>query len=259
MGDDEVKPLLRLSAGLALMAALCLGATTAFAASSTTNFGKFVCTGGVIAPGTYTALTVTGACAIPSGTVIVNGDVHIKANAALDAAIPTATVVIAGNVWVGSNAIFLLGCSPHFGCTTTTTDRINGNVYGNGALAVIFHSNVVRGSITLNGGGGGYNCIPDPNLGGNPNFSDFEDNSINGYVKITNLHSCWLGVIRNNVHGTVTLENNKLADPDAIEVTTNKIFGNLVCFGNYHTPKFGDSGGTPNTVLGKKLGQCASL
>jgi len=57
----------------------------------------------------------------------------------------------------------------------------------------------------------------------------------------------------------VTLDDNINADPDAMEVVSNVIFGDLSCFGNSPPPQVGDSGGRPNVVFGRKLGQCAGL
>jgi hypothetical protein len=47
--------------------------------------------------------------------------------------------------------------------------------------------------------------------------------------------------------------------PDSTEVVTNTIGGNRLCFGNSPAAQFGDSGGLPNTVAGRKIGQCADL
>ena len=65
-----------------------------------------------------------------------------------------------------------------------------------------------------------------------PVFSDYEDDTIGGDLSITGLRSCWLGTLRDNVTAAVVLENDKLADPDAIEVGANKIGGNLACTDN---------------------------
>ena len=66
----------------------------------------------------------------------------------------------------------------------------------------------------------------------------------------------WLGFIRNNVNGQVTLTNNTLGDPDANEYVTNRINGSLVCHGNSPAPQVGDSEGQPNVVNGAKVDQC---
>ena len=55
------------------------------------------------------------------------------------------------------------------------------------------------------------------------------------------------------------LSDNELADPDANEVVTNVVGGDLVCTGNSPKIQVGDSGGSPNVVHGKALGQCAHI
>jgi hypothetical protein len=68
-----------------------------------------------------------------------------------------------------------------------------------------------------------------------------------------------MGFIRNNVHGSVTLNDNVLVDPDGNEFVTNTIHGNLNCTGNSPAPQLGDSGGEPNDVTGRKTGQCVEV
>lgn len=254
-----MKVLLRLLVGVAALSGVLLGTGTAHAASARAGMSsKGTCSGGAIAPGTYTSLKVTGFCAIPVGTVRVRGTLTITENAALDASIPTGTLIVFGGVSVEHGGAFVLGCSPAFGCATTTNDSINGGVRADRPLALIFHSNTIRGHVSLQGGGGGVNCDFNPLFQG-PVFSDFEDNQIFGGATVSGLQSCWFGFIRNDVRGTVSLDNNSFADPDAMEVTTNTIRGSLACFNNSPAAQFGDSGGTPNTVTGKKLGECAAL
>ena len=86
-----------------------------------------------------------------------------------------------------------------------------------------------------------------------------EDNVIHGGATINGYSGFWLGFIRNSVHGTVTLSNNHMGDPDANEYVTNRIRGSLVCHNNSPAPQVGDSEGEPNVVTGRKVGQCAGL
>ena len=104
-------------------------------------------------------------------------------------------------------------------------------------------------------GGAGVSCPTPPTS----NFSAVEDDTVFGSVSIQGLTSCWLGVIRNRVNGNVVISNNRMADPDANEVVSNTIFGNLSCFNNRPHAQIGDSGGSLNTVTGSKLGECATL
>jgi len=122
---------------------------------------------------------------------------------------------------------------------------------------LIVHSTIF-GSVSSIGGSAGVNCDPDPRAGG-PDYSTFEDNQIMGSATVSGYTGCWFGFIRNFVGGSVTLTDNTLADPDAMEVVTNTILGNLACDGNSPAPQIGDSGGEPNNVRGQKLGQCAGL
>ncbi len=80
---------------------------------------------------------------------------------------------------------------------------------------------------------------------------------MHGDVVIRGLHSCWLGVIRNQVGGSVQLIGNRFGDPDAMEIVTNTIAGNLACFNNNPHAQVGDSMGEPNVVGGQKRGECA--
>jgi hypothetical protein len=51
----------------------------------------------------------------------------------------------------------------------------------------------------------------------------------------------------------------RFGDPDAMEVVTNVIGGNLGCFNNVPQAQVGDSTGAPNIVGGHKRGECANL
>ncbi len=251
-----------LSRTFAVAAALCfvlLGTGTASVASATEMSSAVTCSQGAVAPGTYASLTITGSCAIPFGTVNVRGNLIIARNAVLFAASPAATLTVDGNALVHSGASFILGCSQAFGCKTETEDRINGNVVANQPLALIFHSNTIGGNLSLHGGGGGLSCAGRPQLQGAPAYSTFEDNHIGGNALVSGYASCWFGFIRNEVRGNVVLTHNTLLDPDAMEIVTNKVSGNLICFHNDPAPQVGDSEGATNIVSGQKLGQCAHV
>ena len=53
------------------------------------------------------------------------------------------------------------------------------------------------------------------------------------------------------------LIGNRFGDPDAMEIVTNHIGGNLACFNNNPAAQVGDSMGQPNVVGGQKRGECA--
>ena len=52
------------------------------------------------------------------------------------------------------------------------------------------------------------------------------------------------------------LIGNRFGDPDAMEIVTNHIGGNLACFNNNPAAQVGDSMGQPNVVAGQKRGEC---
>ena len=218
-------------------------------------------------------------CKTAGGAVNILGKLTIAPNAFLDAGSCAPAVTVGGNVAVGSGGTLILGCSPNLVIMPpvppfptlcpgiTTSDSIGGNVTADQPLAVIFHKNTIDGNISVHGGGGGLNCNADlnlsaaldsslGNLGPTPAYNDFEDNTIGGGVSISGLQGCWFGIFRNQVQKNVILTNNTFVDSDAMEVTDNKVAGNLICFGNSPTVHVGDSGGGPNTVTGLQLGQC---
>jgi hypothetical protein len=100
----------------------------------------------------------------------------------------------------------------------------------------------------------------DASLDNTPVYSDFEDTTVGGNLTIGGLQSCWLGTLRVHVGGSTTIVNNTMADPDAMEVGSNLISGNMTCFGNsaggVATVQFGDGGAAPNMVGGWASGQC---
>ena len=246
----------KLAATLVAVLSLCLlalGGSGAFG-SALGGTGVATCTGGVIAPGTYASLLVTGKCSIPAGTVVLTGSVVVASNATLNASSP-ATVIIGGNVIVSSGATFGLGCSTdNPECVgLPLTDRIDGSLTASSALMVTVWGTTVGGNITLTGGGGGAVCPPFFI------FSDLTNNTVRGNVAVTGLNSCWFGMFRNSIGGNVAVTGNVFGDDDATEIGTNVIGGNLVCFGNSPAAQFGDSGALPNTVRGIRAGECSAL
>jgi hypothetical protein len=112
----------------------------------------------------------------------------------------------------------------------------------------------------VQGGGGGVTCDSTiPNSGGSPAYIDFEDTTVGGNAIIQDVQSCWAGFIRDSVGHNVVYQNNAFADPDASELTTNTVHGNMICSGNSPQVQFGDSGGAPDVVGGKALGECKNV
>jgi len=247
------------TAALAI-ATLVTGAGAAHAASSTEP-PPLTCTGtaespGTIAPGNYGPVAVIGFCVLPKGPVSITGSLTVTNGAALNA-ITADDVTVWGNVVAGGHAILALGCSPTIGCPLTG-DLVHGNLDGLGALAVDVHGTTIYGSVSLVNGGGGRaaeRCNNNPFLE-EPDFSDLEDSTVYGTLTIDHLRSCWLGTLRVTVYGNMTVSNNTMGDPDAMEIVSNTVYGNLACVGNTPAVHVGDSKGRPNKVTGLKLGQC---
>ena len=251
--------------------------TTAASASPSWGGNRYNCTGGNVPAGTYRSMIITGICYMPAGTIVVRGDLTVAPGALLDAATPgdpaanpllPATVLVGGNVRVGRGGVLVLGCSPAGGCTGVTYDRIRGNLTAIGALGVVVQAVSIGGSATVLGGGGGVaggagsgGCftspIPapwseDPALSnpttGSPQYSDFEDSTIGGNLRVIGLQTCWLGSFRDRVAGNVAFIGNTTSDPDGNELGSNLARGNLICLANLPATQFGDSEAAPNMV-----------
>jgi hypothetical protein len=268
------------------------------AAGASGSHGGLTCSGGsatpnfspsIIPPGSYESITVTGTCLIPGGTVDVDGKLSVEAGATLIANFPAspqgpegdAILKVGGNVSVGQGATLLMGCAPSFGCAVTTPDRVGGNLRADGALGVVLHAVTIGGNLTIRGGGGqDYRCTGQGGFAafGSPVFSTLDDGNVGGNLSVSGYQSCWLGIARDKVGGNVRFSDNALGDPDAIEILSNTIDGNLSCRGN----QFVDTSQTPpvftlhgpwdsteapngdlfprqpepNTVNGKRQGQC---
>jgi hypothetical protein len=293
-----------LAAVLAATVSLLLGAVAASADEGEGEHGGFTCSGGtltplnpsIIPPGTYRSIRVTGVCLIPGGEVDVQRSLTVADGATLVANFPgpppgqtgppedDAILNVGGNVSVGEGASLIMGCTFSFGCVNTTTDKIGGNLSADHPLGLILHADSVAGNYALRGGGGqAYDCSKPQGVFAafqSPVYSTFEDGTVGGNVSITGYQSCWLGLARTQVGGNVRFNDNALGDPDAIEILSNTINGNLSCKGNkfvdvsQNPPTFtlhapfdsteapnGDlfpRTSEPNTVNGKRSGQCVT-
>jgi hypothetical protein len=227
-------------------------------AAAVAHHGNVTCAGGAVSAGTYTSLRVTGACTLPaSGNVTVRHDVVVTSTGLFNAATP-AKLVVKGDVLVRHHGMTAIGCSPDVGCAALGADVIGGSLHAQGAWAVIVHGTSIGGSATIRGGGRTLDCSVTAPFGA-PYYSVVEDSSVAGNLVIRGLHTCWTGVIRDHVGGTVRLIGNRFGDPDADEVVTNVIGGNLDCFDNIAAPHVGDSMGQPNVVAGQERGECKGL
>ena len=252
-----------LAATLLVGASVGVDSKNARAASA----APYTCTGGSIAPGTYSSLTVARPCALDSGSVTVQHRVTILSGGALFAAFGGSDLTVGQNVNVQPNGVLVLGCEPEaFIClndpdqevgTLMTHHAIGGNLIADEALTVIVHNTAIQGNAIVSGGG--VNCDPQAILDGSPAYATFEDNVIGRNAVITNWDSCWLGFIRNTVSGNVNFQKNVTFDPDANEVVSNVISGKLNCSANSPAPQIGDSGGSLNIVSRGATGQCVPL
>jgi hypothetical protein len=218
--------------------------------------------------GTFWDVNVRGVCFVRRGPAIVRNDLNITRNSAL--------VAIFGRrnsrLWVGNNLTvsrggsLLMGCewkrvhgSPVFPCaddphpghpTLSSHEVVIGSLIASGALGLVVHNSWIGHSVIQVGGGGGVNCRPSGIFRklGSPVYSDYEDNWVGGDVWVKDLRSCWFGAIRNWVGHSMTISRNRMADPDAMEVTTNVVVHDLTCYRNRHKVQFGDGHGSPNRV-----------
>ena len=208
--------------GIVIVGMFAVTALAAAPAAAKPGHGGSTCTG-TLASGSYHRLVV------PSGETCDGTEARID---------------VRGGVRVEEGASFILGADPGEG-GLTDTGTIRGGVRANDPASLQLHFAHVSGGVRMRGGNGF--------------FSTVEDNVIRGGATINGYSGFWLGFIRNTVHGTVTLSNNQMGDPDANEYVTNRIRGSLVCHNDSPAPQIGDSEGDPNVVSGRKVGQCAGL
>jgi hypothetical protein len=268
--------------------ALAVGAATAVPAaaapgpSCSGDLSNIPASVGVLA-GTYTGnVRIGGACAVVAGPTVINGNLTVQAGSTLLAAFASGSLTVNGNVLVQDGGTLILGCIPtSFPCfddqgevpSLSSHGSVSGNLVATQPLGVIVHNTDIGGSVTETGGGGGVNCGPPdgPPLPGIfgvigfPVYSDYEDNSIGGNLNVIGLQTCWLGMARDQVGGSMVVVGNQLADPDGAEVISNTIAGSLVCHQNSMVWDSADLSDNlyprlwePNTVNGQRVGQCVA-
>ena len=256
-GKGNALKRIQLLLAIAAAAVLALGGANAFAGKP----GDDPCSTGTLASGSYDGFTVTGTCNVGFlANVTVNGNVTVAPGAVLMGLIPS-TVHIAGNVLVGEGGIFGLGYA-------TRSDVVDGNIVANQPLSLYLGNVTVHGNVVSNGGGTGLH-----------DFRNFplKENQIDGNLVVHGWQGGWFGILRNHIDGNVDLsgigsivhlvpdgcENDCTVapggDPDSTEVADNVVGGNLICQNNSPAAQFGDSGGGPNTVAGRAVGECAAL
>lgn len=253
----------KILAVVTIAGAMMFSAVPALAAPG--NSGGFItCSGGDIASGVYSNVTVTGACSVPAGAVVtVTGNVVVRKGAVLDAQSAASTITVRHNVTALSGALLGLGCQPAsyvgnsgHACTVGdvnahSTITVDGSVTALNSATVLLNGITVRRSITALGGG---SEIP----------WSIKNNTVGGNVTLAGQTTNWVGVLFNRVGGNVTLLHIAVTDTDpgahGAFVVQNRIGQNLICFGVTPTVTGGLFMGEPlNVVGGRALGQCAAL
>jgi hypothetical protein len=281
-----VRRLLATGAVIAAMIVPALAFAPAPVASAAAS--AFTCSGGTaMAPtsipgGTYSSVEVTSGavCGVNAGQVVVTGNVAVDSTGsllaafALDNGAPNTTsgLTVDGNITVSTGAALLLGCEAfEFACiddpdqaspTLNASETVMGSIISNGDLGVIIHNSTVGDDVVETNAGPGLTCTPTGIFAAfsSPPYSDYEDMTIGGNLRVTGLNSCWFGAVRDKIGGSFTYANNTFADPDASENLVNTISGNFLCSGNSPAPQWGDStppGSAPNIISGFATGQCA--
>lgn len=241
---------------------------------------SWVCAGTPKRPGVltghHTNVVIEGVCTVSAGHALVYNTLVITRGGALVAAFGRndrthrgrSGLTVAGSLVVLAGATLILGCeAPAFPClddpsprhpTLSSTGYVGGNLIAAASLGIILHHSDVAGNVVQSHGGGGRNCVPKGIFTKlkSPVYSDYEDNYIGGNLNVSRPASCWFGALRNVVHGDLSVTGSRMADPDANEVLTNFVHGNLACLANFPAIQYGDSRGTPNRVVGFAAGQC---
>src|SRR5438876_9251242 len=207
--------------GLGVLIAAAFLVVPASAAHGTTTCN------GTLAAGTYDRVVVP-----PDGVFLSDGPVTIRAG-----------------LFVQQGGTLVFGSEEN----PVHTATIGGGVHASTAMNVQIHFSTINGGIDIHGGSGPFGGPFDVT------WNTIEDSTVNGGYTEAGYDGFWNGFIRNNVHGSVNLIGNTVADPDGNEVVTNTIHGNLNCQGNDPPPQVGDSEGSPNHVTGRETGQCVGL
>jgi len=246
-----------------LVALFVLCGLTAASSSMAAAPGSATCSGGPIAGGTYTSLTVTGFCWWAGDPVTITRNLTVADGALLnDHDFSTASVTVGGNVKVGKGAVLGLGSYNPFSGQHTT---VVGNIIANQPLTMYLSFMTVHGNLISNGGGGGV-------TGEFRNYPT-KDITVDGNMIIQGWTGGWIGVIRDHVGGNLVFSNNAsvinglvvppvpgVVDSDSSEIMTNVVGGNLICHHNTPAAQVNpDDCGQPNTVRGHKIGECAGL
>jgi hypothetical protein len=261
-----------------LLGGVAVAAASLFASSSSALASSgSTCTGdlsnvpaslGTLA-GVYSGnVDVTGDCAVDAGPATINGNLTLEPGSALVAPFSFGDLTVTGNLLIKQGAAAILGCNhDSFPCfddagdppTLDNSISVGGNLIANKPLGLVLHNTAIHGNAIENGGGGGVTCDSSPGIFGafgSPPYIDQEDGSVGGNLIMQGMGTCWLGTLRVDVGGNLIVGQNATADPDAMEVVSNTVHGNIICRNNSPNVQFGDSGGVSNEVFGNAIGEC---
>ena len=288
----------RILGTLAATGALVLsGGPALSAAVAAPTPGAYTCTGGdfstgdfvPVPSGTYSSLTIAGACVVGPGTTItIVGNLNVAPGAVFDAQTFQSTITVGHNVTAGAGALLGLGCQPDmlhnaghecgamfdpddaggpetpdpdypcvpedenpFGCSSTTI-TVKGNITTTDANTVLLNGVVVDGNVTLTGGGGD---IP----------WAIKNNTFGRNFTVSDVTADWFGALFNQVGGNMTLTDITVTDPEevagggtpTVQIVRNVIARNLTCSGIGPALAFGFYPGQVNIVGHQANGQCA--
>ena len=209
----------------------------AVTAHSSTTCGGTIASPGSLPGGAYTDLVITGVCAVDAGQVLVTDNVTVDAGAALLAGYAlnhsgpgTSGITVEGSIVVDNGATLILGCKatsfpcfddPHQNAATLNSPAtVDGDVIGLAPLGLVVHGSTVRGDILQQGGGGGPSCAVYGLFGSfpfpSPVYSNYEDDTIGGNLRVTGMTSCWFGALRDQIGGSAAFAGNTFSDPDSV-------------------------------------------
>ena len=268
---------------LVVAGALALSGGPAMAAVSWVSPAAYTCTGGDFATGdltsipsgTYASITVKGACAVaPDAVITVIGNINVAPGAVLDAQSAPSTITVRHNVTAGPGSLLGLGCLPNppghttgHPCTVepkgSSDITVKGNITAIRANTVLLNGITVKRNVTLIGSEG--TATVDERATAIP--WAIKDNTIGGNLIAADMTPLWIGLLDNKVGGNVILFNIHITDglppnndpTPTIQVASNAIGRNLICYGLAPAVAGGFIPGQVNVVGGKALGQCAKL
>lgn len=263
--------------GIAAALALLAAAAVVEAGSASASTGDATCHHGAIHGGTYRSLTVAGTCWFPDNvTITVQRNLTIAPGATLNPLTPgltnfnMAAVHVRGDILVERHGFMGLGCSvamahdPMEGATSCSPTQnsdveVTGSIVAYNARTMYLDGIHVHGDVISYHGGPGVNVTRQSQ---DYNFP-VKDVTVDGYLVISGWQGGWAGIIRDTVGRSVQFSYNGSKDADSNEVLSNRIGGNLSCFGNRPAAQYGDAtgapGATPNVVGGHAYGQCKDL